>query len=353
MKKQIGYFFVFITAFIFNNAFSQEALKTDVAKVTSGIFSEDKILPIKLSYSIIELKKETNDSTYIESNLSYQLKDGTWDSLPVELRSRGNYRLKNCYFAPLKIKLKKSVSNNTPFEGNKTFKAVLPCLLRSDNNDNVIKEYLVYKLFEMVSPYHFKTRLVDIDFEQIKNNKTKAYSLKGFFIEDDKTLAKRVDGKVYDRSVHPLNQDDLTSVRNAFFQFMIGNTDFSQAYQHNVKILYIDKKMTPVPYDFDMAGFVNASYAVVSQIQGESIGTTSVTDRKYRGFIRDKSIFDQVRQEFLANKIEMLAILDAHASYFEDPRAFSIAKEYILSFFEIIVNDNRYKNEILDDARKE
>jgi len=82
MKKQIGYFFVFITAFIFNNAFSQEALKTDVAKVTSGIFSEDKILPIKLSYSIIELKKETNDSTYIESNLSYQLKDGTWDSLP-------------------------------------------------------------------------------------------------------------------------------------------------------------------------------------------------------------------------------------------------------------------------------
>ena len=353
MKKQIGYFFVFITAFIFNNTFSQGALKTDVAHVTAGIFSEDKILPIKLSYSIIELKKETNDSTYIESNLSYQLKDGTWDSLPVELRSRGNYRLKNCYFAPLKIKLKKSVSNNTPFEGNKTFKAVLPCLLRSDNNDNVIKEYLVYKLFEMVSPYHFKTRLVDIDFEQIKNNKTKAYSLKGFFIEDDKTLAKRVDGKVYDRSVHPLNQDDLTSVRNAFFQFMIGNTDFSQAYQHNVKILYIDKKMTPVPYDFDMAGFVNASYAVVSQIQGESIGTTSVTDRKYRGFIRDKSIFDQVRQEFLANKIEMLAILDAHASYFEDPRAFSIAKEYILSFFEIIVNDNRYKNEILDDARKE
>jgi len=49
----------------------------------------------------------------------------------------------------------------------------------------------------------------------------------------------------------------------------------------------------------------------------------------------------------------MLAVLDAHAGYFEDPRAFSIAKEYILSFFEIIVNDNRYKNEILDDARKE
>lgn len=353
MKKQIGYFLVLISIFIFNNTYSQGSLKTDVTNVNLGVFSDDKILPIKLSYSINKIKKETNDSTYIDSNLSYQLNDGSWESLPVELRARGNYRLKNCYFTPLKIKIKKSVSNKTPFEGNNTFKAVLPCLLKSDNDDNVIKEYLVYKLFEIVSPYHFKTRIVDIDLEQIKNNKTKAHLLKGFFIEDDKTLAKRVDGKVYERSIHPLNQDDLTSVRHAFFQFMIGNTDFSQAYQHNVKILYIDNKLTPIPYDFDMAGFVNASYAVVSQIQGESIGTTSVTDRKYRGFIRDKTIFDQVRQEFLANRTEMLTILDAHASYFDDPKAFSIAKEYILSFFEIIVNDSSYKSEILDQARNE
>ena len=169
MKKQIGYLFVFITVFIWNNAFPQDSLKTDLSKVNSGIFSEDEILPIKLSYSINEIKKETNDSTYIDSNLSYQLSDGSWGSLPVELRARGNYRLKNCYFAPLKIKIKKSVSNHTPFEGNKTFKAVLPCLLNSDNDDNVIKEYLVYKLFEMVSPYYFKTRLFDVDFDQFSN----------------------------------------------------------------------------------------------------------------------------------------------------------------------------------------
>ena len=35
---------------------------------------------------------------------------------------------------------------------------------------------------------------------------------------------------------------------------MIGNTDFSQAYSHNVKLLYIDEQMLPIPYDFDMAG---------------------------------------------------------------------------------------------------
>lgn len=353
MKKQIAYFFVFIIALLFNNIFSQEIIKGDDSITNSGIFAEDKILHIKLSYSINELKKETNDSTYIKSNLSYQLNDGSWKNLPIELRARGNYRLKNCYFAPIKIKINKSDSEHTPFEGHKTLKAVLPCLLESDNDDNIIKEYLVYKLFEIVSPYYFKTRLVDIDFEQIKNNKIKDHHLKGFLIEDDKTLGKSIDGKIYDRFFHPLNQDDLTSVRNALFQFMIGNTDFSQAYQHNVKLFYVDNKMIPVPYDFDMSGFVNASYAVVSQINGESLDTKSVTDRKYRGFIRDETIFEEVRQEFIVKKTEMLAVLDANSNYFKDSKAFSTAKNYLNSFFDIIVSDTKYKKEILDQARKE
>ncbi len=353
MKKQIGYLLVFISILLFNNAYSRESINGEVSKVNVGLFSEVQILPIKLSYSIKELKKETNDSTYIDSNLSYQLKDGSWRNIPIELRARGNYRLKNCYFTPLKIKIKKSVSKNTPFEGNKSLKAVLPCLLKSDNDDNVIKEYIVYKLFEIISPYYFKTRLVDIDFEQIKNNKNKFHSLKGFFIEDDKTLAKRVDGKIYDRFRHPLNQDDMASVRNAFFQYMIGNTDFSQAYLHNVKLIYINKKMIPIPYDFDMAGFVDASYAVVSQIQGESLGTTSVTDRKYRGFIRNESVFEQVRQEYMSKRTEMLEVIDNNSGYFENPKAFSTARVYILSFFDIISNDKKYKKEIFDQARKE
>ena len=135
-------------------------------------------------------------------------------------------------------------------------------------------------------------------------------------IEDDKKIAKRFDGKVYDRFVHPLNQDNLTSVRNAFFQFMIGNTDFSQAYHHNVKLIYINNKMTPIPYDFDMSGFVDASYAVVSQIQGEKLDLTSVTERKYRGFERDANLFNQVRNEFIRNKPSMLAVLDMNKNYF-------------------------------------
>ena len=69
------------------------------------------------------------------------------------------------------------------------------------------------------------------------------------------------------------------------FQFMIGNTDFSVAYQHNGKLLYANKNH-PLPYDFDLCGLVDASYAIVNS----RLGIKSVKDRKYRGFKRDESI---------------------------------------------------------------
>jgi len=352
MKKQIGYIFVLIYFLMFNYAFSQEAIKSDKIPEVSQVFLEQAILPIKLAYSIKYIKKNTNDTTYVKSNFSYQLKDSSRQELAMLLRVRGNFRLMKCYFPPLKIKFKKALSKNTIFEGNKSLKIVLPCLQQEDKNDNVIREYLAYKLFEIVSPYHFKTRLIDVTFEEEKGKKIKVHRLKGFLIEDDKTVAKRLNGKVYDGFIHPFGQESKTCVRNAFFQYMIGNTDFSQSYRHNVKLLFIDKKMVPIPYDFDMAGLVNASYAQVAEALEEKLGVTSVTQRIYRGFKRDKIIFTQVRQEFIERKPEMLSLYDDHAYLFENPKEFKQAKDYLSSFFDILENDETYTKEIILKVRK-
>ena len=69
------------------------------------------------------------------------------------------------------------------------------------------------------------------------------------------------------------------------FQYMIGNTDFSTAYQQTNK-LYIDKLIISLPYDFDMSGFINPSYAVVN----ETLNIANIQQRKYRGFKRDEAI---------------------------------------------------------------
>ncbi|HIO36123.1 MAG TPA: hypothetical protein EYN21_03310 [Candidatus Marinimicrobia bacterium] len=325
---------------------AQDAGEKELEEVTK-LFRNDEPLLVKMSYSIKNVKRNTNDSTFIDTKLSYLDDESEWKGIPVAIRSRGNFRRKTCFYTPIKIEIKKSDAKKTLFKGNKKLKLVLPCLKERENNDNVLQEYLAYKLYEVISPYHFKTRLLNLDFEEIRGRKTKSHQLKAFLIEDDNRVAKRNGGKVVESFVHPLAMDPLASVQNAFFQFMIGNTDFSVAYQHNGKLLYADFKIIPLPYDFDMSGLVDASYAVAN----EKLNISYVTERKYRGFERDQKVFDEVRNQFLGSKDKMLAVVNGLEDDFDDRREFSKARNYILNFFDILENDAQYKSYIANQAR--
>ncbi len=316
----------------------------------SKLFRTSTILPLQMAYSNRDLKKLTNDSTYIHLDFTYTDAD-TLGTLPLRIRARGNFRQKKCYFTPVKIRIKKDDAKKTLFKGNKELKLVLPCLKERNANDNVIKELLAYKLFEVVSPFHFKTRLLDLTLTEEKSKKTEEHRIKAFLIEDMDELEDRFGGKTMKRNVHPLQQDSLNSVRNAFFQYMIGNTDFSTGYQHNQKLLFLNGYSIPIPYDFDMSGLCDVSYAVVSQINGMVLPLASVTERLYRGFKRSDATMLTIRDEFLQNQQNMLAILEDHKVYFENPDEFEKCKKYIQSFFHIIADSAKFKSEILDKGR--
>jgi hypothetical protein len=283
--------------------------------------------------------------------MSFLASDGTWQSFPLGLRTRGKFRLDNCYNPPIKLKLEKEAVKGTIFEGHKRLKLVLPCLLLKSSNDAIIKEYMAYKMYEIISPYHFKTRLVQIDFLEDRGNKTRDHVFKGFLIEDDKIVAKRFKGEIIERSIHPMQQDAVCSIQNALFQYMIGNTDFSTAYHHNEMLLFIDKKAIPVPYDFDMSGLVDATYAMVSESEDLSLGISNVKQRLYRGFKRDMPSLQKVREEFLTNKVAILQIVDGLVTHFDEPSEHAKCKEYILEFFEVLAHDPSFKKEIVDRAR--
>ncbi|ALM08199.1 hypothetical protein SB49_10580 [Sediminicola sp. YIK13] len=316
----------------------------------SKLFKTSKILPVQMEYSNRDLKKLTNDSTYINTLLTYRDAE-TLDTLPLRIRARGNYRRKNCYFSPVKMKIKKDDAKKTLFKGNKELKLVLPCLKVRDANDDVIKELLAYKLYEVVSPYHFKTRLLDFTLSESKGKKIEKHRIKAFFIEDMDELEDRFGGKTMKRNVHPLQQDSLSSIRNSFFQYMIGNTDFSTGYQHNQKLLFLNGFSIPIPYDFDMSGLCDTSYSVVSQIDGLVLPLESVTDRLYRGFKRSNATMFSIRDEFLQNRSNMMAILEDHKTYFENPDEYQKSKKYILGFFDILADSDKFKSEILDNRR--
>ncbi|MCA0132059.1 hypothetical protein [Winogradskyella alexanderae] len=314
------------------------------------LFEENKSLPIKFKYSKKQLKNETNDSTYMIAEMSYEKHNGIWDTLEVKIRARGNFRRKSCFFTPIKLKVSKKNAKGTLFEKNRKLKVVFPCLNEYLKDDYVMKEYIIYKMYEVVMPYHFKTRLIEVEFDDVKNKKIKTYQLKGFLIEDYDKVAKRLEGRVVKRAFYPQGYDDLFAVRNAMFQFMVGNTDFSATYSHNSKVIYVDKKFVPIPYDFDMSGFVNTSYSVVSKTRKAELPIENVTERYYMGYRRDIKLFEKVRLEFLNNRKELLSVIDNHKNYFESQQSFETAKSYIKGFFKILEDRNTFKRRTYDIA---
>ena len=208
MKKQAITSFILLVSFLVS---AQNQLKSDL------LYADQTPLEIKLSYSNKEMNAKTDDSTYIKTNMEF-LHEEKWNSIEVKLRARGNFRRNTCYFPPVKMKIKKDQRAGTLFDGNKSLKLVLPCKIESENNDNILQEFIAYKIYEKISPYHFKTRRVNVDFNEIRGKKQK-FSIKGFLIEDVKLVAKRHEGKEFSRFVHPLGMQHMTSIQNALFSF--------------------------------------------------------------------------------------------------------------------------------------
>ena len=352
MKNRTLILFLLIHIIFVHFTYSQQNISKKNFKETSALFiDEQPPLSIQLKFSIKNINKNTNDSTYVSSILLYKNEDVLWDLLKIKIRARGNHRRENCYYVPLKLKLKKSSVKGTLFEGNKKLKLVLPCLPGKNNNDFVIKEYLAYKLYEIISPFHFKTRLVNIDFIEERGQRIKKQELKGILIEDIDKVANRHDGREYKTFVHPLQNDAITSIQNNLFQFLIGNTDFSTRTQHNQKLLFIDKKFICIPYDFDMSGLVNPNYAAVSGIENMPIKITEVTQRLYKGYKRDELLLQKVRQEFISHKIQIFKTIDNLRELFNDTKQYLKAKQFIVGFFEILESDKKFNKNIISRTR--
>jgi hypothetical protein len=87
---------------------------------------------------------------------------------------------------------------------------------------------------------------------------------------------------------------------------MIGNTDFSLTGRHNLKLIkskdFQKNLLTPIPFDFDYSGLVNAHYALPMN----GLPIHSVTERYYNGMCRGDSLYMEVIKFYLAKEVEIL-----------------------------------------------
>jgi hypothetical protein len=310
------------------------------------LFRETTPLPVQLTVSLRELKKSSNDTVYFPATLRYQ-HSGTWDSVQVDVRARGNFRRKNCSFPPLRIRIKKKEAKGSMFAGARHLKLVVPCQVARNYGTLIAKELVAYKLYETITPYAFKTRLLAITLTD-DDKKSKSFVLTGFFIEDDDDLADRLGAEVFEQErILPTILEDTASLRFDLFQYMIGNTDFSTTFLHNAKLVKTSTgRIIPIGFDFDMAGLINAPYATFD----ESLGIRSVTERAYKGYCRNESVAQFVRQQFLDTETQLVNIVDENAGLFEE-RDLAGMKKYLASFFELIRKDDYYKRNVAEKCR--
>lgn len=317
---------------------------------SEGLFDRDEVITLTLSGSLVELLKDrTGEPRYFEVTLAYPEVDGRLVSLPVRARTRGNFRRmsSNCEYPPLLLNFSRAGRKNTLFEAEDKLKLVMPC--RGDQY--VVREYLVYRLYNLVTPKSFKARLVSVVLDDPSLKARQQVPFYGILLEAEEHLTGRHDMISIERQLikpERLQTDDFLKL--AVFQYLIGNTDWSVQYRQNIKLMAADTLSRPiaVPYDFDHAGIVGAPYARPA----EALALSSTRHRRYRGFcISDMVHYQNVIAHFNTLKPSLYAVYENNPLVDEAYKKSTL--KFLDEFYKIINDPKRVKEEFQYPCRSD
>jgi hypothetical protein len=220
--------------------------------------------------------------------------DGQAMSLDVDIRTRGKTRAERriCEFPPLRLDFD-TAGHGTVFERQNDLKLVTHCQDRADYQQYVLSEYLVYRMYNLLTDLSFRARLNRVSYVDT-DGKRDPVTRYAFVLEHVDAVAARNGWKALRIPAvppHLVNPQSVALV--GVFQYMIGNPDWSlftvepgeEACCHNtVPIGAESGPIFSVPYDFDISGIVNTRYA--DRLFGpkqRNLGIRRVRERVYRG----------------------------------------------------------------------
>ena len=312
------------------------------------LFDADTALKISLKGALTTLMRERPEKEQLPFVLTVQDSDSSSTTLDVKLRTRGNYRRdpSTCPFAPIRLNLKKKQVKGTIFEGQDKLKLVTHCSDRGGKYKAAVqREYLAYRIFNMLTDISFRVRLLEITYVDTDANNREMTRF-GFVLEDSDDLAGRIDRdelKIPETTIADLDPGytNLVSV----FQYLIANTDFSPIAAppgedccHNTVLMGKAGELAyAVPYDFDISGFVNAPYATPNP----RFKLRTVKQRLYRGRCVNNAELQATVENFQAQQSAIRSMIESH------PYLDSYARRETLGFvdaFYRIIGDAKTLN---------
>jgi hypothetical protein len=283
----------------------------------------------------------------VPGNFATTLPDGTVVNEQIQLEIRGHFRHDHCSVPPVKLIFKND--KTSILSSLKSLKLVSQCFLSKRYEDYLLKEYLIYKIYNLLTDKSFRVRLMRVNFQD-SSGKKKPVSVYSFLLEDIKDVAKRNDCVEWkDAKLSTESTDRMQMTMVAIFQYMIGNTDWAVSVNHNIRLIYSQKdslvKPFVVPYDFDYSGLVNTDYAVPD----EKLDIENVRQRVYRGFPRTMMELNEIISIFNNQKEKIYATIN----HFDLITASSKKNltDYLDDFFASIKDQKDIKYLFIDNAR--
>jgi hypothetical protein len=316
MKKKFFFQVSIVTLFISlltgqNNYSLAQTANADSSKKSFRLFEDDKIVEITLRFDLTTYFRTKPQENYLKANITFHLSNTDSISRDINLRTRGIFRNRYCVFPPIELNLKKAHFGYTDLDKISKLKMVPECKFSSENKDYILKEYLAYKLFNVLTDTSFRVRLLTVNYIDTQK-KRKPIQQFGFFIEPVEMLAARTNCfKVKSRTANQKNIVPKVMDRLAIFNYMIGNYDWSVPGLHNILIIkpmVIDSTGLgiAIPYDFDWTGLVNAEYAIPT----EEMGTDNVRERIFVGICRSKEVYLKDLELFSEKKDEFYRVVN-------------------------------------------
>jgi hypothetical protein len=303
------------------------------------LFGSDEPLAFTLTADFAAINRERDETSTRRYPAVMQLQGdgGSTVSIPVQLSARGHARrnVLVCKVVPLRLEFSKKDVKGTVLDGQRELKLVTNCQNERYFEQYVLTEHLAYRLYALLTPRSFRTRLVRATYVDSGRNKTPVPRY-GMLVENEDDLARRLEGRITTLPKRPFiafDQDALTWM--FLVQFMVGNTDYSIMALHNIKIVSDRGTFYPVGYDFDYSGLVNTGYAVADK----RLGIYSVRDRLYRGPCRTAREFEPFLATLRAKGPDMLALVDAIPD--ATPGTRQDARKYLNEFLSLVGEPRR------------
>ncbi len=298
---------------------SSEAQQNDpaVSQAVSPLFASHSPLQVTIAAPLTTLMKDRPDEEYLDGAFTFTGDDGAEQTIDLKIRTRGNYRRaeEHCDFAPIRLNFRKQQVADTVLVGQDKLKLVTHCQNNKSYYEQlVLREYLAYRIYQAMTTKSYGVRLLQVNY--IDTEGAKPMTKLAFAIEDDDDVAKRVGMKPV--KIPGIRNEDLDRRQQSLanvFEYMIGNTEYSLIKAepdkdccHNSDLMSATggPPFTPLPYDFDFAGLVNAPYAQPNP----RYDIQNVRTRLYKGLCRNNELLPDTIQQYHNKKDAIYAIID-------------------------------------------